>query len=68
MKVGDLVAPTRGSRKDAGYMGVIVGYDEDDDPIVLWNKRDPQAVDERWAGQYALPEYRNSVEVINESR
>jgi hypothetical protein len=64
VKVGDLVVPTHDPRKSDGYMGVIVGYDKDDDPIVLWNKHDPEDVYEEWTGCYALPEYRSSVEVI----
>jgi len=66
MKVGDLVVSTYSHRE--GFVGIIVGYDEDDDPIVLWNKHDPADVDEEWAGHYALPEYRSGIKVINASR
>jgi|6_EtaG_2_1085325.scaffolds.fasta_scaffold09707_7 hypothetical protein len=70
MKVGDLVVPTHkfDPRRDDGYLGVIVGYDLDNDPVVMWNKYDPGEIDERWAVSYALPEYRSSVEVVSESR
>jgi len=68
MKVGDLVIPVHNPRRNDGYVGVIVDYDEDNDPVVLWNKYDSEWTDERWAVSYAMPEYRSSIEVINESR
>ncbi len=68
MKVGDLVIPVHNPRRNDGYVGVVVDYDEDNDPVVLWNKYDPEWTDERWAVSYGMPEYRSSIEVINESR
>ena len=65
MRLGDLVIPVDYKRRDDGYIGVIVDYDLDNDPVVLWNKRDPGLID---AAPCAVPEYRRSIEVINESR
>ena len=71
MKLGDLVIPVHNPRRDDGYMGVIVDYDEDNDPVVLWNKYDSEWTFGEMKGgavSYALPEYRSSIEVVNESR
>jgi len=71
MKVGDLVIPVHNPRRDDGYVGVVVDYDEDNDPVVLWNKYDSEwtfGEMKGWAASCALPEYRSSIEVINESR
>jgi hypothetical protein len=68
VKVGDLVMPAHEPRRANGYLGVIIGYDIDNDPVVLWNRHDPEEIDERWAINGTMPEYRSSVEVISESR
>ena len=63
MKVGDLVAAKRGTKRVIaieGYIGIIVGFDEDDDPIVYWT----HALDEAIGHQ---SEYRSHICVLNES-
>ena len=62
MKVGDLVAGTEDGTYD-GDIGIIFGFDEDDDPIVFWcttagsNEASP-----------GCGEYRSHVEILNEAR
>ena len=55
MNIGDLVRILR-----SGPLGLVVGFDEDDDPIV------------RTFGWYAdtdgEPEFRHAVEVVSENR
>jgi hypothetical protein len=71
VKVGDLVMPVHNPRRDDGYLGVIVGYDIDNDPVVIWNKYDSEWTFGEMKGgtvSYTTPEYRSSVEVISESR
>jgi hypothetical protein len=64
MKVGDLVAYTRFSRDGkGGWLGLIVGFDDDKDPIVMWN-----VPDGRGKEGYTNAEYRKHVKVIDESR
>ena len=56
MRVGDLVRILR-----AGILGVVVGFDEDHDPIVRtfgWSE---------WCDD-PTPEFRHAVEVISENR
>jgi hypothetical protein len=55
MQVGDLVRVLVGEHKEDFPLGMVIGFDEDDDPIVI----------ER--GQ-KLPHYRSHLEVISESR
>ena len=55
MQVGDLVRVLVGEHKEDFPLGMVIGFDEDDDPIVI----------ER--GQ-KLPHYRKHLEVIHESR
>jgi hypothetical protein len=58
MNIGDLVRCDIGSYPDEGYrVGVITGFDEDDDPIVCYYNQTPQSE----------PFYRYHVEVINEA-
>ena len=54
MKVGDLVRVLVGEHKEDFPLGMVIGFDEDEDPIVI----------ER--GQ-TLPHYRPHIEVIHES-
>tara|TARA_R110000851_G_scaffold1683_1_gene6505 strand:- start:53 stop:232 length:180 start_codon:yes stop_codon:yes gene_type:complete len=54
-KVGDLVRVLVGEHKEDFPLGMVIGFDEDDDPIVI----------ER--GQ-KLPHYRSHLEVIHESK
>ena len=55
MQVGDLVRVLVGEHKEDFPLGMVIGFDEDDDPIVI----------ER--GQ-KLPHYRSHLEVIYESK
>ena len=55
MQVGDLVRVLVGDREGNYPLGLVIGFDEDDDPIVL----------ER--GQ-KLAHYRKHLEVIHESK
>jgi len=55
MQVGDLVRVLVGEHKEDFPLGIVIGFDEDDDPIVI----------ER--GQ-KLPHYRSHLEVIHESK
>ena len=68
MKVGDLVIPVHNPRRGDRYIGVIVALDEDNDPVVLWNKYDSGDTAPELRDQYRVPEYRSSVELISESR
>jgi hypothetical protein len=55
MNIGDLVRILR-----SGTLGVMIGFDEDDDPIVrIFN----------WYGHvHGEPEFRHAVEVVSENR
>jgi len=55
MQVGDLVRVLVGEHKEDFPLGIVIGFDEDDDPIVI----------ER--GQ-KLPHYRSHLEAIHESK
>ena len=53
MQVGDLVRVLVGEHKEDFPLGVIIGFDEDDDPIVI-------------EGGVKREHYRKHVEVIND--
>ena len=55
MQVGDLVRVLVGGIEEDFPLGVIIGFDEDDDPIVL-------------EGGAKREHYRKHIEVINESK
>ena len=55
MKVGDLVRILR-----SGTLGIVIGFDEDDDPIVR--------ILEWYGHPYGEPEFEHAVEVLSESR
>jgi len=58
MNIGDLVRCDIGSSPDEGHrVGIITGFDKDDDPIVCYYDQEP----------YNNPFYRHHVEVINEA-
>ena len=61
MKVGDLVSFDGGTdRTDlARRLGIIVGFDEDDDPIIIWS-------DKRFNG-HAEPNFRSHIVVLSEA-
>ena len=63
MKVGDLVSG-REEEVYYGYVGLVLGFDEDDDPIVLWCN-EMKGSNEFTPG---CGEYRNTLEVLSESR
>ena len=62
MKVGDLITGTKEGSYE-GSIGIIFGFDEDDDPVVAWcndtgsNDFNP-----------GCGEYRSQVEILNEAR
>jgi len=59
MKIGDLVQIDIGREGEPGYrVGVITGFDTDDDPIVCWYDLEPKTD----------AFFRRHVEVINEAR
>ena len=55
MRIGDLVEVAMRAFQDAKYIGLIVDFDEDNDPIILWNIDDTPT-----------PENREYVRVIRE--
>ena len=55
MKVGDLVEATPPQFQGSKYIGLVVDFDEDEDPIMLWNIDDTP-----------VPESRDYVRVIQE--
>jgi hypothetical protein len=61
VKVGDLVTFDEDPDWDdlARRLGIIVSFDEDDDPIIIWS-------DKRFNGQ-AEPNYRSHIVVISET-
>ena len=62
MKVGDLVIGTEEGSYD-GSVGIIFGFDEDDDPIVSWCNDEGSNDFHPGCG-----EYRNQVEILNANR
>ena len=62
MKVGDLVAGTEEGTYD-GCIGIIFGFDEDDDPIVEWCNDEGSNDFHPGCG-----EYRNQVMILNATR
>jgi hypothetical protein len=68
MKVGDLVKVSgerRSTTNEQNWLGIIVGFEDDNDPIVMWNAENVDGyVDEC----HTMGEYRKHVKVINESR
>ena len=61
MKVGDMVKHAEGKFHGALYLeswiGIVLGFDEDDDPVVQWYEKGFQPYP-------ASPELRSEVEVI----
>ena len=55
MQVGDLVRVLIGEHKEDFPLGMVIGFDEDDDPIVIEREQ-------------KLPHYRSHLEVIHESK
>ncbi len=58
MKVGDLVI-ARDNHPDEGEMGIVIGFDKDDDPIVYWQFKG-------FEEPVSVGTYRSQVEVANE--
>jgi hypothetical protein len=46
-----------------GWLGLIIGFDDDKDPIVMWNTPDGHGKE-----GYTKAEYWNHVKAIDESR
>ena len=65
MKVGDLVAGAK-DKDWEGCMGIIIGFDPDNDPIVLWTG--PYAHEGSILISPGCGEYRSQLKVINEAR
>ena len=61
MKVGDLVSFNEDPNWDdlARRLGIIVSFDEDDDPIIIWS-------DKRFNG-HAEPNFRAHIIVLSEA-
>ena len=57
MKVGDLVI-ARDNHPDEGEMGMVIGFDKDNDPVVYWQLKGLE--EPAYIGTY-----RSQVEVIN---
>jgi hypothetical protein len=62
VKVGDLVAGKKGGTYD-GSVGVVFGFDEDNDPIVSWCNDCGSNEASRGCG-----EFRSSLKVVSEGR
>jgi len=60
MKVGDLVKPSKPSERTA-KLGIIVDFDSDNDPIIIWSIKDPE--DGKISG-WKVAEFCNSVELL----
>tara|TARA_R110002110_G_scaffold159572_1_gene357437 strand:- start:180 stop:377 length:198 start_codon:yes stop_codon:yes gene_type:complete len=65
MKVGDLVRGTEDGSWQ-GSMGIVIGFDSDDDPIVGWTGH--HAHEGSNIRSPGCGEYRSQVEVVNEAR
>ena len=62
MKIGDLVIGTEEGAYN-GSIGIIFGFDEDDDPIVSWCNTEGSNESSPGCG-----EYREHLEILNASR
>ena len=62
MKVGDLITGNKNGTYD-GSIGIIFGFDEDEDPIVFWFN--DEGSNEAYPG---CGEFRNQMMVLNEAR
>ena len=65
MKVGDLVGAkaarvTAAGHLIEGYIGIILSFDEDDDPIVYWTHADDEATGRQ-------SEYKNHICLLESS-
>ena len=52
MKVGDCIS-RREWMDDDHRCGIVIGFDEDGDPIILWNSGE---IEEEYAHQVVVPE------------
>ena len=64
MKTGDLVV-ARDNHPDEGEMGMVIGFDKDNDPIVFWQFK---GLDDVFSDPKAVGTYRSQLEVANENR
>ena len=60
MKTGDLVI-ARDNHPDEGEMGMVIGFDKDNDPIVFWQFKGLEE-------PLYIGTYRSQLEVANENR
>ena len=60
MKTGDLVV-AKPNHPDEGEMGIVTGFDKDNDPIVFWQFKGLE--EPSYIGTY-----RSQIEVANESQ
>ena len=60
MKTGDLVV-AKPNHPDEGEMGMVIGFDKDNDPIVFWQFKGLEE-------PASIGTYRSQLEVANESQ
>jgi len=63
MKVGDTVTGSSRASEWSGYLGTVIGFDEDNDPIIKWNGA--RGSNEHYPG---CGEYRKDVVVVHHTR
>tara|TARA_R110002124_G_scaffold108829_1_gene261528 strand:+ start:718 stop:903 length:186 start_codon:yes stop_codon:yes gene_type:complete len=59
MKTGDLVV-AKPNNPDEGEMGMVIGFDKDNDPIVFWQFK---GLDDVFSDPKAVGTYRSQLEV-----
>jgi hypothetical protein len=62
MKVGDLVKlgrRDRAQRREPSFIGIVAGFDEDDDPVVQWFLKGDEI--------FIESEYRSQVQIVSEA-
>ena len=60
MKIGDLVI-ARANHPDEGEMGIVIGFDKDNDPVLYWQFKGLE--EPSYIGTY-----RSQIELTNESQ
>ena len=60
MKIGDLVV-AKPNHPDEGEMGMVIGFDKDDDPIVFWQFK---WLDDVFSDPKAVGTYRSQLVVV----
>ena len=64
MNTGDLVI-ARPNPPYEGEMGIVIGFDNDNDPIVFWQFK---GLDDVFSDPKAVGTYRSQLEVANETQ